>query len=508
MSEERVRKIFEEAGLAPRAGQLEVTEKLAELIESGKRILFTAPTGWGKTLVVLAALRASEALPAAWLVRALALGEHIAEEAAKMKLFTYIAAGRERTCLLWERLGDATYDLCRYARYKCPYARLPPTSPVVTDWREMTEAAKRGKWCAYFAQEMVPSDLIVQNYERALRRPVRALAVDEAHNLALPEERSILLSRLAESIAYARHYVSAHCANRLEALIKYVLTKDGDLDVRLLLHEEDIEELKRVYVSFLAENAEVAREVRPLISLISAPAVYIEAEKISVFRPRRMLNFRPSILMTATPLPLPIQLDAEINVNWRMRARSLIVSDVTSKFDEFDSRMALNYKKLLVNLAKKFRRVLVFAASERVARELRSWVNYEEMIPPPDWEGVLMIKARSRFAEGIDLPADAVALLGAPYLPPEVSNRLARIYKTQGIENSVRLAVDGPMIAVTIQSIGRAWRNPARPPLVVLADARFSRYKEELQKMLDIEEEVASDELNKALQRATSPNNA
>jgi DNA excision repair protein ERCC-2 len=503
-----VRKIFEEQHIQPREGQLEVAETLANFLVEGKRTLLTAPTGWGKSLVALIALKAAGTLPAVWLTRSLALAEHIAEMAAPL-FFTYVAGGREKTCLLWESLKDAAYDLCRYARHKCPFARLPPPRALaVTDWKEMVKAARAGGWCPYFAQDAVPSDLTIQNYERAIRRPYMAFIIDECHNLAFPEEKVITIARLAESIAYARHYVSARVHARLGALMRYTLIKDGTLDPHLFLGEEEVEELKRVYIQLLTEEPERAAELRPLLTVALATAAYIEAEKVSIFRPKRVMHVRPAILLTATPLPLPIQLDAEINVEWKTRARAVIITDVTTKFDEFTTSMVARYKRLLIMLAKKFKRILAVAASERVARELRSWVQFEEVIPPPDWEGVLMIKARSRFAEGIDLPANAITLLGAPYLPPEVSDRLARIYKAQGIENSVRLAVDGPMIAVTVQSIGRAWRNPARPPLVVLADARFSRYKEELQKMLDIEEEVASDELNKALQRATSPNTA
>jgi Rad3-related DNA helicase len=93
-------------------------------------------------------------------------------------------------------------------------------------------------------------------------------------------------------------------------------------------------------------------------------------------------------------------------------------------------------------------------------------------------------------------------MAGAPYLPPEVTDRLARAYKTQGVENPTRVALEAPMLASTLQAIGRAWREPTRPPLVVLADTRFSRYKETLQRMLNIEGEISSDELDKALQRA------
>jgi DNA excision repair protein ERCC-2 len=222
-----------------------------------------------------------------------------------------------------------------------------------------------------------------------------------------------------------------------------------------------------------------------------AAAVYVEGERIRIYRPPLSLPFRPAVFVSAT-LPKEaasfLQAEAELRVPWEKKPKARIVEDVATKYEEYDSQMALRYKKLLIDTAKQHKRVLVFAASERVARDLRNWVTYEEVIPPPDnWEGVLLLKARGRFAEGVDLPADCVVVAGAPYLPPEVSSRLARTYKSTGHPEPLRAAIDTPMLISVLQCVGRAWRDPQRqPPAVYLADWRFSKYKDTLSQYFDL----------------------
>ena len=63
-------------------------------------------------------------------------------------------------------------------------------------------------------------------------------------------------------------------------------------------------------------------------------------------------------------------------------------------------------------------------------------------------------------------------------MPPEVTDRLARAYRAMGIEDPLRCAIDAPMLVATLQCVGRAWRDPSKPPLVVLADSRYEKYRE------------------------------
>lgn len=470
--------------VTPRPGQAEVAEQLAQLIESGKRTVFSAPTGWGKTHTIIAALLSARALPALWMARSLVLGNRIAEDAALWRLHTFVAAGRERTCPLAEKLESAVHDFCRFFRYKCRYARLPPSPPLAASWEELVERGAREGWCPYYAQDFVESDLIVQNYFKRAR-PSRAFVIDEAHNLLIPEEREVRLSQLAEAVAAARERGASDALQRsLQNMLRYTLIKDGDLNVTLFLQEEMINEIYRLYFSTLEEED---RRLKVLVDLLKAAAAYVEGEKIRLYRPSLTVPFKPAIFVSATLPPEAASLlgaEAEVRVPWTVRAPARIAVDVTTKYEEYDSSMAARYKKLLVEAAKQHKKVLVFAASERVTRDLRAWATYYECAPPNDWEGVLLLRARGRFSEGIDAPADCVVVAGAPYLPPEVSSRLARLYKGTGHPNPAKAAIDTPMLITTLQCLGRAWRRPEKPPFVILADWRYERYTDTLENYL------------------------
>jgi len=464
---------------------VEVAEQLTQFIKDGKRVVFSAPTGWGKTHTVLAALSSAKALPAIWMARSLTLGNRVAEDAASWKLHTFIAAGREKTCPLAAEKGEAIHDFCRYFRHKCPYARLPSSLPPATDWQEIAAGGAREKWCAYFAQDLVEADIIVQNYHRR-RRPAEAFVIDEAHNLLMPEEKEITLSRLVEAIASARELgASERLLRSLDRMLHYILVKDGNLDVRFFLGEEEAYEIKKLY--FLEEGD---RRLGVLMNLVKASAVYVEGEKIRVFKPQYALPLRPAVFVSATLPPeagVFLQTEIEIKVPWTTKPKARVVTDVTTKFEEYTAEMALQYKKLLIEVGKRHKKVLVFAASERVARDLRTWATYEETTPPPDWEGVLLLKARGRFAEGVNLDADAVVMIGAPFLPPEVSDRLARAYKAAGHPDPVRAAIDAPMLIATLQCLGRAWRIPEKTPQVILADWRYEKYVNTLESYLSFQ---------------------
>lgn len=473
--------------VTPRHGQAETAEQLAELLARGSRVLFSAPTGWGKTHCVLAALLSAKAIPAVWMVRSLVLGDRVAEDAALWGLRVFVAAGREKTCPLSEEKGDSVHDFCRYFRYKCPYARLPPSLPPATSWRELVLKGREEGWCPYFAQDLVSdAAIIVQNYFRRTR-PAKAFIIDEAHNLLIPEEREIPISRLAEAIAASRERgASERLLRHLSSALHYILVKDGDLDLRLFLQESDIDEIKHLHFTALEEGD---RRIKPLMDLVRAAALYVEGERIYLYNPPLRLPFRPIVFVSAT-LPKEVarflQVDVEIRIPWTTKPKATIIGDVTTKFEEYDTEMASRYKELIIEIAKRYRRVVLFVASERVARDLQAWTQYRECIPPPDWEGVLMLRARGRFAEGVNLDADAVVIAGAPFLPPSVSSRLAARARALGHADPLRAAIDTPMLVATLQCIGRAWRTPERAPYVYLADWRYEKYVSTLSDYLDL----------------------
>ncbi|MEM0344871.1 MAG: helicase C-terminal domain-containing protein [Thermofilaceae archaeon] len=470
----------------PRPGQREVAEELASLLIEGKRVAFSAQTGWGKTMTVIAALIETKFFPVVWLVRSLTVGKRVAEDAALWGLTTFIAGGRERTCLIKESVEDAN-DYCRYYKYRCPYFRLPHYIPNVSSFVELVERGREEKWCPYFAQDLVQTDVVVQNYFRRMKlyRTPKTLVYDEAHNLLLPRERTYKISKIAERIAVAKQLgASEKLLLALESLMKYMLVRDGPLDASLYLDEDRMEELRKLHVQGLEQGL----SLRPLLDITSF--AYIEGERVVVYAPPTLPPHRPAVFVSATLPPgseALLSTDAIVKVPWQTKPPCRIVTSVTTRYEEFDGRMALYYKKLIIKIGKEHRRVLVFAPSERVARELRGIATFEECEPPPNWEGVLLLRARGRYAEGVNLPADAVVIAGAPYLPPSVGEWIARQLKRAGVADPVKAALDIPMLITTLQSVGRAWRDPKKPPHVVLADYRFEKYSNILAEYFTLE---------------------
>ena len=126
--------------------------------------------------------------------------------------------------------------------------------------------------------------------------------------------------------------------------------------------------------------------------------------------------------------------------------------------------------------------------SQRIKKQLPS--DFEETEEAVNlWKkrgGLLIITARGRFSEGLDLDCDVVIMAGYPFLPPEVSSYLRRSYKRLGISES--LAFKGLMLIATIQSIGRAYRGRGTKPIVLLADERYAKYSKDLEEYFEIEE--------------------
>ncbi|RLE70941.1 MAG: hypothetical protein DRJ43_00870 [Thermoprotei archaeon] len=475
--------------LPPRPGQDEIARKLVELLSSGARVLLTAPTGWGKTLAVLVALHSSKLLPAVWMVRSLTLGRRVGEDAALLRLLTVTVAGREKTCPMHEELGEGVHDYCRYFRYECPYSRLP-MEVRASSYEELVELGVREGFCPYYAQDVMVerADVIVQSYYRRLPRLARSFVVDEAHNLLMPREASYRISEFVEAVDEVRRIGgSDRLVRSLGSIIRYAISHDGPLDVKLFLDEEALTELHDLYLEALRSKK---RGLTPVIRVVKAQAAYIDAEFLLVYEPRRILPYRPAVFMTAT-MPRgaekALHVEAILEVPWRKKLRAELVSHLTTKYGEFDSNMVLGYKKLLLELEARYSRVVAFAASSRVSRELLRVSDYYEVQLPPDWKGVALFRARGKFSEGVDLPADVVVMLGCPYLPPEVSNRLARCYRAMGVGEPIKMAVDVPMLVTTLQCIGRVVRSPDANPVVVLADDRYSKYRKELEGYLELE---------------------
>jgi Rad3-related DNA helicase len=90
---------------------------------------------------------------------------------------------------------------------------------------------------------------------------------------------------------------------------------------------------------------------------------------------------------------------------------------------------------------------------------------------------VLCAVAGGRLAEGVDLPADLVVVVGVPFSPPTPRQErlIRRLSEAVGDkEKAWRYAVALPAVWKTIQAAGRAVRKPEDFAVVLLTDDRYS----------------------------------
>jgi Rad3-related DNA helicase len=174
------------------------------------------------------------------------------------------------------------------------------------------------------------------------------------------------------------------------------------------------------------------------------------------------------------------------------------VSGLTTKFEARDELMIEQIRRLVNELTKKARAhswgVLVFFPSYELLEWTRETMTTDDIL----WEErgasqevvdslireftsrqggrVLCGVAGGRLAEGVDLPADLVVVVGVPFSPPTPRQErlIKRLSEAVGDkEKAWRYAVALPAVWKTIQAAGRAVRRPEDSAVVLLVDDRY-----------------------------------
>ncbi len=456
-----VARVFEEAGIEPRERQLDVAQMIAENIHD-HNILLVAPPGWGKTLAVLVALKATRKMPALWLVRALELGRRIAEDALKLNLRPLLLAGREKTCP-YARAVDDVSEYCKARRAECPFFRnlvervAGFSKLAVTSYEDLPADV-----CRYYVHLFVGADLFIMNYHRSRPLVPEVTVVDEAHNLLVPQVSRFSEARIEEAMDVLKKEATLYEEVR-EAVEKLRLHDLAVLEDLLRLHHEILAKASRSPLTPL---------VRLLKGLANGGVAYREEGVIEVYHPPgwRRIPLSRRIYISAT---IPSEAEKIFNA-FTIRIPSspreaFIVVDTTSKYGQ---ETIWSFAKILAALRKHHRRNLVFS-TERILRQLLHFIDFYEERLPGDWQGVAAYNIFGRFSEGVDIRADTVTVLGAPYLPPDVASRYRKYFEGIGIEEPDNVIP----VSATLQAIGRATRHPQDHPLIFLADYRFRRFR-------------------------------
>lgn len=297
----------------PRKHQEEVIRAIREAISEGRNFCLHAPTGFGKTPVVLSALleEAEDGNRIIWAVRTGNETDRPIEELKVMSrrnpIFGFSFRGKKDMCLLARRMKVSSYEgvsnLCRLKKDSCPYYRnLRRASGFSFDgpmlFSEILERAEESQVCPYFLQLSLLEEAKVislsYNYVLsplgwAIRHKVSFrrsfLVVDEAHNLERVamelNSKSISLTSVERALKEDEKYdprdslgLRGKIAGLREFIKDVAVEEDGTFELRemLSLTGFEPEDLKRIYElvnSIYADQVRRGKEPRSYLNSLA-----------------------------------------------------------------------------------------------------------------------------------------------------------------------------------------------------------------------------------------------
>ena len=481
--------IPEDASLLWCRGPIEDAEPLAAHIPG--TVTLVAPTERGRTLTVLAALKSKNMFPATWLTPLLAIlsdatGERVGQDAVKLNISYYLFAGKKEMCPYAGRYREAVYHFCRLRKTQCSLFRplLKAIPPPFSRWKELKEWALANGLCPYYLQFAVAKDaqLVIAHYSASWQVKRGVLVVDEAHRILIPREKRLSIEKCRKALEVIRTY-----DEELYAQLRKIET--GKVDVELWAIERAIDyfldhPLSGKVLNFLGFMHE---------AITSGAVLRINGGIIRAYLPPQLPKGSITTVYLTEILPdfqdFPTNSISTFIIRVPFKPRTAYVTKwLTSRFER---ETFGGYRELVEEVLRFGAKRVVFFAPKRLVPIVKPRVNYFEEVPPEDWEGVACFLQRSRFSEGVSLTADVIVVLGAPFLPPEVTSSLESFY---GASRDAAIAV--PMVIATLQSIrGAIWREKDGP-LILLADRRFARYEKYFKPYLQLKE-ISREELEK-----------
>jgi DNA excision repair protein ERCC-2 len=462
-----------------REDQRDVVKRLVNALSSAPWVALQAPTGWGKTVAVLAAIEELGLKPALWLTPRLSISLHVYNHAVNyFGLKTLATAGREKLCTYGYGALDFMRGICRNCALNRPvsFGDLKQLSGSL-DFGRIKELGETLQVCPYSLQAVLERDrryeLIIAHYGRAnrlIRAKPKIIIVDESHNLIIPRVHQIetrVLSMILEKIGFSEHEIS-NLIQSPEAL-KAVLAEV--LDTMILIAEDDdvlkpaVEELvsmlqAQIWYYAPDENTINALEVAEL------PRNNAQTLFMSATLPPQMLN-NPNTIIIHRGWNIPVHIDAKFVLSYE---------NIMRRGNEIRKYVAEKYLKPST---------VVFTTTTR--EDLlpidRGGIVWEDEIKAPcDYkESTVILKVFGKYNEGINADCfENVVVLGYPLHPPNVMSRLA----SRGINEEEFVTM------VITQILGRSIRSatpPPQMPKIYLVDKRFRRIKS---KLLNYEIEV------------------
>ena len=569
-----------------RFDQEKVLDKIYLLAQQGATIFFHAPTGYGKTIVVLSALLPLALewdVPIIWAVRT---GNETDRPVEELKIIsTHVGEniygmsirGKRDMCLLAREKGISDSEgvsvLCEKMKKKCRYfenlAFFEKTFSTPKTFSELLEFAKKNKICPYYYQLRSASQARVvaasynyvfsSRFRWALRSYVdfrdAILVVDEAHNLqtvmASVNSDKITIGTVDRAINELRMFRTKRAQELIDKIenLRRILIKEGEdiigeddvFDpVEILSQANIIREdfniawrfVSKIYTRKIAEGKSPRSSLRHLFSFFDtalrsrkyrgvAFLKYKEKNQYAFevwdMRAAEALRkvwriFSVRLLMSGTLKPF--EAFAEISGIRKYKAitgsfpvpreniLALVLSGLTTKGEELPESMIKKYSRALIGISKTIdRNMAIFFASYRIMNEIMNQLEKEiKNLNRPifvEREGmrgeeakkiieklktiknaILIANMAGRFAEGVDLPGEAleaIIIVGIPFERLTIRTTIYMDYYREiyGDEKGTFYSYVLPALRRASQAMGRAIRSPEDRAIIIAADERY-----------------------------------
>jgi DNA excision repair protein ERCC-2 len=460
-----------------RPDQREVVKKLVNALSSAPWVALQAPTGWGKTVAVLAAIKELGLKPAIWFAPRLSIVMHIYTNALRLGLNVLATAGREKMCIMDFSMLDFIKGVCRNCQYNKPISNkaLNELGKIGSvDFGKIKEVSETMGLCPYEVQGLLERfydyDVIVSHYARAkklARIKPRVVVVDESHHTVIPSMTSInarAIILFLERLGFNEN--DAWGLVRNPEALKAILNES--IDALISMMEDDEKPLVETLITMLRmpiwyfdenENTLNALEIHEIPKDEGAKMVFLSATL-----PPQLLSGSNTVIIKRG-WRMPAVIDARFNLSYENILRRK--NEIQKHVEKYLTAGTIIYTTM----------------SRETILELNDDVVWEDEIEGTPCETlqrkkIIVLRVYGRFNEGVDISCGRrIIILGVPLLPPAVMQRL----EARGIDPK------NFIVTVIVQLLGRGYRkatppNPEELPEFILIDRRFLAFKEELEK--------------------------
>jgi hypothetical protein len=440
-------------------------KELVSLLKQGSNVMLQAPTGWGKTVLMLkmSAMLASEGWKVGLVAPTLFL---LMEKWKELQQMLQSLPNPPRAILTAGAGQYCVYQWSIPQRF-CPRCRLYRRSADIDFGKFVTyedvEKQAPEDVCGYWAQESVlhKYDIILGHYGRLgkILHLLRVLFIDEAHEFFLPRISSFKLFEIAQLLGVRAEELTVAT---IRELVEERLYNDIDPGV------ED-----KLWTLYHAVKK----------------TCWIEVDELHCMELYEMPQQARVFAATATPPPRwpPEGWGRKIVIEPRIKPKAFIETSNSFYYRDRYEGLGLQLYLIILWLRREFgaKRIIIFStASARRTISASIEVSHDPLNPPP--EGVVLADAWGRMRVGINLPHYDAAILTGISLPPTARRRL----RAEGRDPNVVEIVQLVQLAGRIlrPRDGESYEDVLKKRLIVIADARYMNFLSYLQQYFDIHE--------------------